>query len=127
MNNLLPAIKTLLTGSALSTDVGARMYLDQAPDGAALPYVVYSIVSSVPQDTFAEKLDETLVQFSLFSETAGAAEITDMYSDLRTLFDDATLTITGNTHIWCAFRNLVTMYESGVRHWAADYSILMER
>lgn len=123
MNNLLPAIVTKMSGSALSTDVGGRIYLDQAPDGAALPYVVFSIIASYSEDTFAERIDETLVQFSLYSDEAGAAVITDMYSDLRSLLDDASLSITSNAHLRCQYQNLETMIESGVRHWAVDYLI----
>jgi hypothetical protein len=123
-----------MTGSALSTDVGGRIYLDVAPEGTAFPYVIFFIVSSVPQDNFVEYLDDTMIQFSLFSDKAGASEIATMYGHLKTLFDDAVLTITGNTHLWTVRQNLTTMTEEittssgtmGVKHWAVDYSILTQ-
>ncbi|MDD5226811.1 MAG: DUF3168 domain-containing protein [Candidatus Omnitrophica bacterium] len=119
------------TGSAISSDVGGRIYLDQAPEGVEFPYVVFQVVSDVPNNVFNKTGENVLIQFSLFSSSEGAAEITDMYADLKTLFDDATLTITGSTCINMARVNTVTMVEDitttegaqAVKHWAVDYLI----
>ena len=46
MNNMLTAIATKISGSALQSYVGGRIYLDQAEQGAQFPYVVYFIVAS---------------------------------------------------------------------------------
>lgn len=135
MNNLLAAIMTKCSGSALSSDVGGRIFLDEAPEGSAFPYVVFKIIASTPQDTFKNSIEDTLIQFSLFSISDGAAEITDMYADLRSLFDWQALTITGNTCIWVMREGLATMFDDvttpsgtvGLRHWAVDYSIMAEK
>jgi hypothetical protein len=135
MAYLLQAIMTKMAGSALSSDVNGRIYLDEAPHGAEFPYVVFLIVSGVPENLFAQKGDIVTVQFSLFSISRGLAEITDMYGDLIALFDDISLTITGDTCINMARENLMTMVEDigatpngngTVRHWAVDYSIHIE-
>lgn len=131
MDGLLTAIMTKTTGSALSTDVGGRIYLDDAPDGSAFPYVTFQIIAGNPDDTFQEKVDEFIFQFSLFSASSGAAEITDMYNDLRTLFDDCTLSISGVTFASMQRQSLTTMIEEitvtdatqRVRHWAVEYQI----
>lgn len=132
MNNLLQAITAKLAGSALSTDVGGRIYLDEAPENTAFPYVVFFIVAGSPERTFTEHYTETLIQFSLFSSSPGAAEITDMYADLITLFDECSLSITGSTLVWMREQNLATMVDeittpsgtASVKHWAIDFSIL---
>jgi len=121
-----------MSGSALSTDVGGRIFMDQAPEGCEFPYVVVLIVSSVSEQTFTDQMEDSYLQFSLFSASDGMTEITTMYADLKTLLDDCTFAITSNTLIWFKRQNLVTMMEdittpSGtatVRHWAVDYSIL---
>jgi hypothetical protein len=131
MDGLLTAIMTKTTGSALSTDVGGRIYLDDAPDGSTFPYVTFQIISGNPDDSFQEKVDEFIFQFSLFSASSGAAEITDMYNDLRTLFDDCTLTISGVTFASMQRQSLTTMIEEitvtdatqRVRHWAVEYLV----
>lgn len=132
MLNLLTAIKSKFTGSALSTDVGGRIYPDDAQPGAQLPYVVYFVVSSVPDRTFTERYANTMIQFSLFSSSGGVTEIATMYNDLKTLFDECSLTITGNTLVWMREQivnpmiNEVTTVDGlqSVRHWACDYEVL---
>ena len=138
MNNLLTAIMTKITTgpSALSNDVGGRVFLDQAPAGTEFPYCVFFIVSDVPEDCFAKDGESILIQFSLFSASLGAAEITNMYKDLKALFDDCSMTIppTGTETdklIWCRRANLTTMVDDitvadaaqTVKHWAVDYEI----
>jgi len=139
MNNLLQAIYGEFTDSALSSDVSGRIFLDQAPDGAEFPDVVFLIVSGIPDDVFAKKGRSILIQFSLFSASAGATEITDMYNDLHDLLDDKSLTIppTGtvtDTLIWMHETNLVTMTEDitvadatqTVKHWAVDFEVVTQ-
>jgi len=135
MNNILTAIKTKLTGSALSTAVGGRVYLDRALPGAAFPYVVYFVVSAVPEDDFKRDGESTLIQFSLFSASTSPVEVSGLFDQLKTLFDDCTLTITGNTLVWCIRRGLQTMTEEitvgssgaqSVKHWAVDYEIITQ-
>lgn len=134
MNNLLTAITSKITTgpSALYSDVNGRVYLDQAPPVPEFPYITFFIVSNVPQKTYTEDFEDILIQFSLFSNSEGAAEITDMYADLKALFDECALTITGSAHIWMKRSNLTTMVEEittasgtfGVKHWAVDYEIM---
>jgi len=134
MNNLLQAIMTKCTGSALSTSVGGSIYLDEAPEGTAYPYIVFRIVAAPPRDTFTEAIEDTLIEFSLFSESPGAAEITGVYASLKALFDYCALTITGSTHIEMRRQNLTTMVDdittpagtSSLKHWAVEYSIVYQ-
>jgi hypothetical protein len=123
LNNLLTAIYGKLAGSTLTTAIGGRMYLDQAPDKPTFPYVVFFIVSSVPEKTFTEDLSETLIQFSIYSASSSATEISAIYAALKTLYDECSLTITGS--------NLVTMTEdmttttgtTTIKHWAVDFEV----
>jgi hypothetical protein len=114
---------TKTVDSTLSSDVAGRIFLDEAPQEAEKPYVVFFIVSDVPEKTFTEDFENIIIQFSLFSDSEGAAEITTMYNDLKTLFDECTFSITASTLIWTNRVNLTTMFEDGVRHWAVDYEI----
>lgn len=134
MNNLLAAIMTRCSGSAMSTDVGGRIFLDEAPEGCEFPYVVFRIIASGQQDTFKDEIEDTLIQFSIFSISESAAEITAIYADMMALFDWQALTITGGTCIWVVRQGLVTMFDDittpagtvGARHWAVEYSIMVQ-
>jgi hypothetical protein len=132
MKNLLTAIYQKTINSNLSTDVDGRIYPDQAPHKTEYPYIVYSIISNVPDRTFTEYYTDTLIQFSLFSASSRPEEITTMYKDLKALFDEQSLTITDNTLVWMREQNLITMINDiliadatvGVKHWAVDFEVL---
>lgn len=134
MNNLLAAIMTKCSGSALWTAMAGRIFLDEAPEGTEYPYVVFRIISGAPQDTFKDAIEDTIIQFSLYSISEGATEITTMYADLKTLLDWQVFTVSGDTCIWVMRQGLTTMFDDvttplgtvGLRHWAVDYSILVQ-
>ncbi len=133
MKNLLAAIMSKITTgpSNLYNDVGGRVFLDQAPEGTEFPYIVFFVVSNVPDKTFSEDFEDVTIQFSLFSASLGVNEIATIYDDLKSLFDGCALTITGYTHIWMREENLTTIVEdittpegtTTVKHWAVDYNI----
>lgn len=132
MNALLTAIFGKTSGSLLSTDVGGRIFLDQAPAGTEFPYVVFFVVSATPNRTFTERYTETLIQFSLFSASESAVEITTMYGHLQSLFDECALSVTGSTLVWFREQNLTTMMDGivtangtqNVKHYAVDFEVL---
>jgi len=142
MENLLAALATKISGSALSSDVGGRIYLDQYPPDempATYPYVIYFIITDVPEKTFTENFENILIQFSLFSASAGLTEITSMYKDLKALFDECAFTIppTGTETdklVWMKRENLTTMVDEiivadatqSVKHWAVDFEVKTE-
>lgn len=132
MDELLKALYSKFSGSSVSSDVGGRHFLDQAPDGCDFPYIVYSVVSAPKEKTFTEIYRNTLIQFSIFSTSQSVLEITGIYNDLSALFDECSLTVTGSSLVWMKEENLVTMTEDvtdpngisqRVRHWAVDYEI----
>ena len=131
MNNLLTAIYGKVSGSALANDVSGRVYLDQAPQGVEFPYVVFFIVSGTPDRTFTERYTDTTIQFSIFSDSPAATEITNIYKDLKALYDECALTITSSSLVWMREQNLVTMVDDittpdgtqEVKHWAVDFEI----
>jgi len=132
VNNLLTAIMNKTIGSNFSNDVGGRIFLDDAPQGADFPYVAFYIISGIPDRTFTEHYTDSLIQFSLFSASAGASEITALYADLKALFDEQPLTISGSALVWMKEENLMTMVDDilvkdatvRVKHWAVDFAVL---
>ena len=131
MKALTTAIYGKISGSALATDIGGRLYKGRAPEGAEYPYVVYMVVADVPDKTFTEDFEDVLIQFSLFSSASGSTEVEKMFTDLKALYDECSLTITGSRLIWMKRVNATLMIEdhttpSGtieVWHYAVDYDI----
>jgi hypothetical protein len=57
------------------------------------------LVSDVPEKTFTEDYERVRVQFSLFSDSSSSSEIEDIFTYLKALYDDCTLSPTGETVI----------------------------
>lgn len=131
MKNLTAAIYGKLSGSALSAHIGTRMYKGYAPDEAAYPYIVYFVVDGYSDDTFTEKLDNITVQFSIFSDNTSSTEAEDIYADLKTLYDDTTLTVSGETVLCMIRTNTTPLTEEhttddglvNVWHYAVEYML----
>jgi len=135
MKNLTTAIYGKLSGSSLSTDIGGRLYKGEAPQDAQFPYVVYFVVSNVPEYPGGHTIEMALIQFSLFSSAPGSTEIEDMLTHLRSLYDDVVLTITSETSIYFIRGNMVTMRDEattpagtvGVWHYVQEYDVMVVR
>ena len=134
MKALTTAIYGKLSGSALGTDIGGRLYKGRAPEGAEYPYVVFMLVSDVPDLTFSEKYQDVLIQFSLFSSASGSTEIEDMFTHLKTLYDECSLSPTNETLIYMMRGNTTLMIEghttpagtADVWHYAVDYNLMVK-
>ncbi len=113
------------------------MFKGQAPEGSEYPYIVFMLISDVPEDAFAKKGESILIQFSLFSSASSSGEVEDMFVHLKALYDDCALTISAispdaeSTLIWMRRVNATLMVEDeetpeGTRqvwHYAVDYEI----
>jgi hypothetical protein len=134
MKAVSTAIYSKLSGSALATAVSGRFFKGEAPEGSDFPYVVYGLVSDVPDNVFAKHGEESRWQFDLFSAASSSGEVEDLYAYLRALYDECDLTITSQTHIWMRRENAILMVEDYVTpagtqkvwHYAVDYMILTE-
>ena len=133
MKALSQAIYGKLSGSALFADIGGRMYKGEAPVDAEFPYVVYFLVSNMPEYPGGKTIEKVLLQFSLFSSASGSTEIEDMLTHLRALYDDVVLTITGYTSIYFIRGNHIPMRDEvtttagtvGVWHYVQEYTVEM--
>ena len=131
MLNLSTAIYGKLSGSLLSAHISNRLFKGRAPEGSNFPYAVYLIVSNSPEKTFTEDFERTLIQFSLFSITSGSTEIENMYTDLKTLYDECSMSVTGWFY-WMKRLNAILIVEdhttpSGtIQVWAyhVDYEVM---
>lgn len=79
--------------SAFYSAIGGRLAYIKAPQGWELPYATFFFVDASPTDTFTERVDDVLVQISVWAPTAGAAE--DISSLAYGLFENQLLTVTG--------------------------------
>ena len=132
MYNLSKAIWGKLAASNLSAHIANRLFKGRAPEGSDYPYIVYLIVTNEPEKTFTEDFEHTTIQFSLFSILSSSTEVENMYTDLKTLYDECAMAITGSTLIWMKRVNASLMIEDHtvkagviqVWHYAVDYTVM---
>lgn len=135
MKNLTTAIFAKATSSTFLNALNGRLFKQRAPDASDYPYAIFQIISDVPEKTFSEDMEDVVLQFRLFSDTSGSTEVENLYTYLRSLYDECSLSITGSTLVWC--RRIFSApfdedhtTKTGVVHvfgYQADYSILTNR
>jgi hypothetical protein len=76
-------------------DIGGRLFQGDAPDGTAYPYCVFMHIVDTQIDTFKNKMDDIIIQFSIFSEQSSSVEVHDAMTHLKSLLDDCELSISG--------------------------------
>ena len=131
MKALFTGIYTLFdAANTFKTAMGGQLYLHEAPqDTATFPYCVYSLISNISDWTFTESTEEALVQFSIYSENRSATEVTEAYTKMKALFDDANLSVVGFDEVFM-HRELSQLLRdpiSNTWHCMAEYRILLEK
>ena len=118
----------------MAAHIGTRLYKGRAPANATYPYIVYMTISDNPDYTFSEDFEDVVIQFSIFSSTSSSTEAEDIYTDLKTLYDECTMSITGQTLVWMVRQNAILMVEDHTTksgtiqawHYAVDYRIIVK-
>jgi len=88
------------TGSALASILTGGLWREKAKQDVTFPYSVFHIIDDLQYETFSEEMEYSRIQFDLWSkysgtETEAIATLDALESALRTLYDYATLTISG--------------------------------
>jgi hypothetical protein len=89
------------SSSALVTALGgSAFYKNQAPDGKALPYVVWNWQSAVDENQTPSRMWNTIINIRCFAASATQAGSVDAIID--ELFTGTAFTVTGFTNFWTA-------------------------
>lgn len=101
---LSEAINTILSGvSAISSEVGTKIYPVAPPQGTAFPVIVYTITSEQPTDAKdgVSPLDEVRVQIDIYGKTY--AQVTTLKEAVRTALDRYAGTVNNTVIQSCRF------------------------
>lgn len=134
------AIKTLFDAApggdhnALYTSLGGRLYNEEAPQQTVEPFGVFHEISNLYEYNFYEDFENILMQFSFYSKkivgtnTGDAiSEINTIYDNARTLFDWASLTVTGYTSLYMRREQSYKMRIDNYMVRIIEYRIYMEK
>jgi hypothetical protein len=109
------------------TDMGGRMYFMRAVQDAVFPYCVYRMVSNMYEYQFSEDFENITLQFSIFSIDESAVNVEKYFTDLKTLYDWCTLSITGYTHVYMRREQSRLLLDERAWHRAVDYRVFIEK
>jgi len=135
MKALQTAIYTKVTAlvgglhNSFYNDITGRFYYGYAPQDATFPYCIYHIVNTNYDFMFVEEFEDVIVQFNICSQSPSSSEIGTILSDLQSLFDWCTLTITGYTSVSVEriFSSADWYDEEGVWEMIVQYRILLKK
>jgi hypothetical protein len=127
------AIKNILAGDApVQALVSGRVYPELAPEGAAMPYLVYSVVSNSPSDAKdGTPIDEAQVELFSVASTYSAAN--DLADKVRAGMDRKSATVSvaeGDVVVQsCHYTNEVTEVSADRKTYVSiqDYTIRIKR
>lgn len=129
--SLIAAIESRFSTSAASSDVGGRVYYRKSPDNE-FPRIVYSFITTNPDNVFARKGESVLVQVDIFTVDSEDDTLMDtIYTDLRMLLDDWNVTVASVGSFEFTWQNMIEISEdvavddgsSGILHRAVDYQV----
>ena len=134
MNELFTAIYNKYnddTSHGAYTNMGGRFYLNKAPQNATFPYCVYFEVVEVSEVDFTENREDFTIQFNVFSQNNSATEAGTILGNMKSLFDDCSLTVTDWSHIHMQRRNVYPNNDFGqsppIQGYSIEYDVLIEK
>ena len=83
--------------SALYIALSGRLYYGEMPEKPTYPYCVFHVFDETPERTFDIDFEDVFVQFDYYDVTAGGCDTG--LSNIKTLYDYASLTIAGYTSL----------------------------
>lgn len=105
MNELNAAIYTRLQGTAITSRLAGTtsIYHMQAPEGTALPYVVYNLQGGGDTNDTQNRVKDLVVSIRAYAKgNSGAAVAGSIDAQIDAAFHLVPLTVSGWTDIWLA-------------------------
>jgi hypothetical protein len=117
--NAATDLKAVLTGG---------LYKEDAPEGTALPYAVFSLGDEGDEDTFDKRHPTYIIQFNIYGNSATPNQVLDIYAELDAVYRDQALTLTNYYHHGTSFEsgNPTTDPVDGYKQYTVEYLVELE-
>ena len=126
----IKALYVSSTGSALRALTGEnKLFQDLAPQTTAMPYIIFTVIDDINDDTFGEEMSVSRVQFSIFVKIGTSSSIGSMQRALKVLYHNTTLTLSGYTHINTQFISTqdLGIDASNIHHVVLDFYVWTQK
>jgi hypothetical protein len=127
----IPALNTAIYSQLAGTNTaaGTKVYYLQAPDAAALPYIVFDYVASRDENMTKNRTKDCSMFIRAYAATPGQAGTIDGQIDGK--LHNTGLTVTGYTNFWTMRENAYSLVEvdaSGRKTYmaGADYRVRLD-
>lgn len=126
-------IETLYASSAGATLRGltgnSKLFQDQAPQTTAMPYIIFTMIDDMNDDTFGDEISVSRVQFSIFVKVGTTSSIGSMQRALKVLYHHVALTLSGYTHINTQFISTqdLGIDASNIHHVVMDFYVWTQK
>ena len=134
MNVLFTAIHNLFiadTGQAYYTAIGGRQYHVKAPQEATYPHVIFDLITGDDDLDFSDENQLFEIQFDIITQDDEATAAGTILAAMKTLYDDAALTVTGWRHLFMIRTLTVKMddltEDTPIMGYAVQYEVLLEK
>lgn len=135
MNKLIwkAIIDKYKASTTLKTALPGGMHLLSHPQQTAkgdkdiYPYCVIIPIASVKDYTFKEAADDLEVQFSIWDDSSSVATINDAADALKTVYDFASLSLSGYNHIVMQQLYSELMKEEDYFHQVITYQLIIQK
>jgi len=96
---------TLMAAVAQTGDLAKGFYYDEAPDEAAMPYIVFKTTEKILNHDFVDYYVSGTVMFNVYDSNTSITNIASIKDKLTAVFDRAVLTYSGKTAVGCLRTN----------------------
>ena len=109
---MIPALNTAIysTLAGTVTAAGSAIFLDQAPDGQALPYVVFDYTSDQTENITPRDMNNAVLFIRAYATTKAQAGTIDQ--QVKSLLHLKTLVVSGLSNFWTARENAFSLTET---------------
>ena len=127
MECLFKGLWNAYNGNAALKAVVSGMYLTEAPQGTAYPYIVYHLISNIADWTYTEDMENSLIQFSIFDDHSSSKTILDIFEKLKTCFDWTVLTVAGYNSIYCKREFNILTRDNSIWNLSCQYRMEIQK
>ena len=114
--------------AAMKTSFVNGLHNTQADQNTNYPFAVFQIISDVPEYNFTDDFEDVLIQFRLLSKQFGSSsELNGMFTNLKSGFDFAVLTITDYTTVQMIRESAIKSKDEDVWQYLILYRLLVQR
>jgi len=109
--NFLDGIYDKFNGNSALKNAVTGLYLSEAPQGTAYPYITYHLIDDIPDRWFSHTSEVIRVQFSIFHQASTGTPlktVMDIANKLMACYDDSVITVDSYTCVYVTrvFSNL---------------------